>query len=151
VRYCLYRDRKALLAHPMAIASYALAAYCFARMALDRAYGITWDVDHVFPRATVLRALVLINSVILGWRALMKAMVVGRLYGPLHAFLSAPRFLVANFIGFVACTRALWQFLVHRLTGRPLRWIKTAHQFPELPDLEMLSSLDPPNVDRTIS
>lgn len=38
--------------------------------------------------------------------------------------------IIANLIGLAATIRAIRQYAVHALTGKPLRWCKTAHEDP---------------------
>src|SRR5262249_21189371 len=78
----------------------------------------------------LLSGLLLLNCAALVWRAALKAYFVGRLYGLAQALLSAPRLVAGNIISVLATLRALRQYLAHRVSGEPLRWVKTAHQFP---------------------
>jgi bacteriophage N4 adsorption protein B len=54
---------------------------------------------------------------------------VTRLHGWREGLWAAPRMVVANYIGLLAARRALWIY-VGLLGGGPVRWDKTAHQFP---------------------
>jgi hypothetical protein len=60
----------------------------------------------------------------------MKFLAVDKIYGPIHGFLSIPRFFLSNIINFAATVKAARQFINHKITGQPLRWLKTAHAFP---------------------
>jgi hypothetical protein len=85
------------------------------------------------------RALGLLFAVNLGamaWRAAMKAKLVGRLYGWGHALASGPRLVLGNLISLVATGRAVSSYVKHRITGAPLRWLKTAHVFPNVAALQ---------------
>src|SRR5262249_36105621 len=79
---------------------------------------------------TVVWWLMAVNLVLLVWRTAMKMRFVGRLYGVGHALVSAPRLIVANLIGLAATMRAIRQYAAHAVTGKPLRWCKTAHEYP---------------------
>ena len=136
VLYCLWRDRKALITNYMNIFAYALAFYCLGRLVLGWVSGRPWTFDHIFAPGSVLWWLVMSNTLVLSWRALMKYLTVDKIYGPLHGFLSLPRFFISNVINFVATSKALKQYAVHRWTGEPLRWLKTDHAFPSVAALK---------------
>jgi len=132
VLYCLWRDRKALITNYMNIFAYVLALYCLFRLMGGWISGRPWTFDHIFAPGSVLWWLVMGNTLVLTWRALMKYLAVDRIYGPLHGFLTLPRFFVSNVINFAATTKALRQYINHRITGEPLRWLKTEHAFPSV-------------------
>lgn len=67
-------------------------------------------------------------------RAASRCVFATRLAGPRQGLMSLVRIPVANAINFCAACRALWLWGRHRVAGLPLRWDKTAHEFP-LPDL----------------
>ena len=130
VLYCLWRDRKALITNYVTIIAYLLALYCVTRLVVGASTGHPWTFDHLFAPGSTLWWLVMVNTVILGWRVLMKFATVDRIYGTLHGLMSVPRFAVANVINFFATTRALAQYTRSRWTGVPVRWDKTEHVFP---------------------
>ncbi|MCO4768503.1 MAG: glycosyl transferase family protein [Deltaproteobacteria bacterium] len=132
VLYCLYRDRKALFTNYMSIFAYVLAAYCVTRLTVGWVSGRPWTFDNIFAPGSILWWLVMGNTLILTWRALMKYLAVDRIYGPLHGFLTLPRFFVSNVINFAATSKALKQYINHKITGEPLRWLKTEHAFPSV-------------------
>jgi len=130
VLYCLWRDRKALFTNYVTILAYLLALYCVVRLIIGACTGHPWTFDHIFAPGSWLWWLVMVNTVILGWRVFMKFATVDRIYGALHGVLSVPRFLVANVINFCATSRALFLYARHRWTGDPVVWDKTEHAFP---------------------
>jgi adsorption protein B len=130
VLYCLWRDRKALLTNALLLAAYCLLAYGATRSAITHAGGGPWTLDAMVPAGSVLAWMVSANLASALWRLGMKARFVGMLYGPWHALLSAPRLVISNAIGILATMRAVSQYAAHRLRGEPLRWLKTAHEFP---------------------
>ena len=136
VLYCLWRDRKALITNYMSIFAYALALYCLGRLVLGWVGGRPWTFDSIFPPGSTLWWLVMLNTLVLSWRALMKYLTVDKIYGPLHGLLSLPRFFISNVINFVATSKAVKQYAVHRWTGEPLRWLKTDHAFPSVAALK---------------
>ncbi len=130
VLYCLWRDRKALLTNYVSILAYVIAAYCIVRLVIGLFQGHPWAFDNIFPPGSVLWWLVMANTLVLLWRVVMKFITVEKVYGVPHALLSIPRFFVSNVINFTATTRAIGQYLWHRISGEPLRWAKTTHVFP---------------------
>lgn len=130
VRWCLWRDRKAIFANAVVLAAWSLFAYVALRTAWAAATGSGWTAARVVPDDSGLAWIVGANTVALGWRAAVKAFFVGRLYGPAQAVLSVPRLVVANVVALAATARALRTWARHRLLGEPLRWAKTAHEFP---------------------
>lgn len=128
VRYCFWRDRKGLFTNALVLLAYALALYLLLRQPFAGIGGATpfWRPGE----DTALRLILLLNGWAFLWRALLKAWFVGGLYGPGHAALAVPRLVVGNAISIVATARAVRAWLHHRLTGEPLRWFKTAHEFP---------------------
>jgi adsorption protein B len=131
VLYCLWRDRKALFTNLIAVFGYVVAAYCMVRLAHGEITGRIWTFDNIFPPGSVLWWLVMSNTLILAWRSVMKYLKVDEIYGPVHGLLSVPRFFVSNIINFAATCRAISQYVSHKMTGEPLRWLKTEHAFPD--------------------
>jgi adsorption protein B len=131
VLYCLWRDRKALFTNVLVLAAYLVLAYGGLRFA-GAAANVLPPVDASSTSARLLRGLFAINLCALGWRGLVKARLVGRLYGFGHALLSAPRVVLGNLVGLFATGRAVSMWVRHRLNGAPLRWLKTEHAFPSV-------------------
>jgi adsorption protein B len=125
VRYCLWRDRKAIATNLLLVGAYLLFVMTTVRLALTSAHMASIVVPF-----TVVWWLMAVNLVLLVWRTAMKMRFVARLYGVGHALVSAPRLIIANVIGLAATLRAIRQYAVHALTGKPLRWYKTAHEYP---------------------
>lgn len=130
VLYCLWRDRKAILTNLLLLCAYALLLYFLSRLTAAQIGYWAWNFDDVVPPGSALTWVLRFNFAFAGWRMVMKAFFVGRLYGPWHAALSVPRIFLANVIGISATARAAWQYARHRWSGEPLRWLKTAHEFP---------------------
>jgi adsorption protein B len=132
VLYTLMRDRKAILTNFMAVFGYLVAIYCMARMIVGMATDRPWTFDNIFPPGSVLWWIVMANTLVLAWRAVWKYITVDKIYGPVHGVLSLPRFFVSNIINFTATAKAVRQYVHHRITGEPLKWLKTDHVFPDL-------------------
>ncbi|SFJ78312.1 adsorption protein B [Sphingomonas sp. NFR04] len=120
------RDRRVTLAMPVLAIAYA-ALVCWGLSALCHAL-----IGKLPPaRDPLLEGLVALNLSLLGWRLTMRTALVTRLHGWREGCWAAPRMVVGNYIGLLAARRALWIY-VGLLAGAPLRWDKTAHQFPSM-------------------
>ncbi len=64
------------------------------------------------------------------YRALQKIVSVQTIYNWNQALMSIPRLVNGNVINFVATLRAVRTYVAHRVTGKPLVWLKTPHVFP---------------------
>ncbi len=64
------------------------------------------------------------------YRALQKIISVQTIYNWKQALMSIPRLVIGNVINFVATLRAVRTYVAHRVTGKPLVWLKTPHVFP---------------------
>jgi adsorption protein B len=118
------RDRSAPLA-----AVVLAAGYMAVLLALIET-GLAWREGRDGPILTELdtplgRFLILL----LLWRLAMRALLVGRLYGPGEALRSIPRMVVSNLVAIAATGRALWLYVA----GAPPRWDKTTHSLPDDP------------------
>jgi adsorption protein B len=125
VRYCLWRDRKVIATNSLLLGAYLLIAV----MGLVRAMAPS-HFSELVPAGSSLWWLMTVNLVLLAWRSMMKMGLVRRLYGLGHGLLAIPRLIVTNVIGLSATTKAIKQYSMHLWTGKPLRWAKTAHEFP---------------------
>ena len=130
VLYCLWRDRKVVVTNSLLLSGYLLVLYAVLRTAVAQATGHAWSFEAVVHRDSPLMWLLTANIIFAAWRFAMKARFVGRLYGVGHALLSTPRLILGNVIGILATLRAVRQYTAHRFSGKPLRWLKTAHEFP---------------------
>jgi bacteriophage N4 adsorption protein B len=120
------RDRRVTLAMPVLAIAYA-ALLCWGLSALCHALtGGPLPVQDL-----LLERLVAFNLLLLGWRLAMRTALVTRLHGWREGCWAVPRMVVGNYISLLAARRALWIY-VRLLAGGPLRWDKTAHQFPSM-------------------
>ncbi|GGE83882.1 glycosyltransferase family protein [Sphingomonas prati] len=121
-RWMRLRDRSAPLAAAVLAAGYtaillALIETPFA-WAAGRPAPILAEIDT--PIAHLLFLLLI-------WRLAMRALLVGRLYGPGEALRSVPRIVVSNLVAIAASARALWCYVA----GAPPRWDATVHTLPD--------------------
>ncbi|OAN65948.1 hypothetical protein A7X12_14535 [Sphingomonas sp. TDK1] len=118
------RDRRMTLAMPVLAIAY-FASLCWAlSLACHQLFGGAMQ-----PPGALLGWMLGLNLSMLAWRLGMRIAIVARLHGWREGLWAAPRMLVANLIGLLAARRALSTYL-GLLGGGPVRWDKTAHQFP---------------------
>lgn len=135
VKYLLFRDRKGLVTAFVAMGGYFLMLNFLVFWLANRMGWWQTYYPSVFSPSGWVGTLIAMNAIALLLRAVQRAFFVQRLYGWEHAFLSAPRMVVGNFINAMAAARAWRLFLVHLVTGKRLVWDKTMHDFPSADQL----------------
>ncbi|WP_261935296.1 glycosyl transferase family protein [Sphingomonas bisphenolicum] len=120
------RDRRATMAALVLFAAY-LALILWG---LIVALGLFLPLS-LPPRSPIVDALLWLNMGLMGWRAAMRALFVGRAYGWRHGLMAIPRTVIANYIAILAARRAVFLY-GKSLLGKPLSWDKTQHRFPDL-------------------
>ncbi|MDI1295298.1 MAG: glycosyl transferase family protein [bacterium] len=83
------------------------------------------------PYASTIEAQLWLNVALMTWRAGMRAVFAGSSYGWRHGVGAIPRTLIANYIAIFAARRAVFLY-GKSLLGKPLKWDKTQHRFPDL-------------------
>ncbi len=120
------RDRRATMAALVLFAAYmALILW-----GLIAALGLFAPLSPP-PLPPVIAALLWFNMGLMGWRAVMRALFVGRAYGWRQGLMAIPRTVIANYIAILAARRAVFLY-AKSLLGKPLSWDKTQHHFPDL-------------------
>lgn len=126
-RWMRLHDRRALLS-----ALVLLAAYLGALLMLAVATAQSLASVGVTPPSSAVERLLLVSSLLLGWRLAVRAWLVTRTYGWREGVRSVPRSLVANVIAIMATRRAVVLYRRMRRDGR-VEWDKTTHHFPQMP------------------
>lgn len=130
-RYALWRDRKGLIAGPLAVLGYAVLLNGLAA-SLVAAHAAPASATALFAPGDPLwtTALLSICSLLLLNRAAHRVYFVWLYYGAAQAALSLPRQIWGNVVNCLASLRALGLFAAHVRSGQPIAWDKTAHVFP---------------------
>jgi len=129
-KYLLFRDRKGIVTSFISIVAYLLAVN-FTVLALADYFGIwTTHYPSVFENSQLLIWLLAANGVALLLRVIQRIYFVGRIYGIEQGLLAVPRMVIGNFVNFLAACRAWRIFIGHLISGRPIAWDKTMHDFP---------------------
>ncbi len=129
-RYWLWRDRKGLLSHPASMLANLVFAYGLARWAEAWVTGEPWRLGELVGASPLLLVLLGANTGLLLWRQGVCAAFNVRAYGWSHGLTVPFRSPWANLINFCAVVRAVGIFFSARRQGEPLRWNKTAHDYP---------------------
>jgi adsorption protein B len=131
VRYTLARDRRAPLTHLINMAGYVVLAFALAQWVFRASpWGADFYLRPVFATDSWLWKLVIVDTWLLGYRAIQKFISVTAIYNWRQALASIPRVVVNNTVNFTATVRATRLYLAHKLLGHPIVWFKTAHTFP---------------------
>jgi adsorption protein B len=131
VRYTLLRDRRAPLTHVINMIGYVVLVWVVCQWL----FRLTpWAADFylrpLFVPDSLLWKITIIDTCLLGFRAVQKFVSVLHIYNWRQALCSIPRVAVGNLINFIATVRAAALYAGHKLLGRPIVWHKTAHSFP---------------------
>jgi len=82
----------------------------------------------LYEEGSLLEKIIMINLAILVVFMVVRAACTWVVFGPTQAILSLPRLVWANVINFMACIRALKQFIIARMRGQKrIAWEKTEH------------------------
>lgn len=120
------RDRRATMAALVLFAAYVALIL----------WGVIAVADLLVPLSppplpAATEFLLWFNMGLMGWRTVMRALFAGRTYGWRSGLMAIPRTVIANYIAILAARRAVFLY-GQSLLGKPLRWDKTQHSFPDL-------------------
>ena len=130
--YWLWRDRKGLVGHPVALLANALFCYGLARWVWAHGTGTPWHFGAIVLSHPIFVWLLLVNFGTLTWRLAVRSVCSGMIYGWGSALTTPVRAPWANLIKFCATWKAVVGFALSRLHNRPLQWAKTSHAYPSL-------------------
>lgn len=119
------RDRRG----PLAVVALAVGYLSLVAWGLLEATHLISDAP-VADTPALLVLLLRINTALLLWRLVMRAMLTGAVHGWREGVRAIPRVFVANIVAMMAARRALVGY-VRSLAGAQLRWEKTPHHFPD--------------------
>jgi bacteriophage N4 adsorption protein B len=131
MRYTLVRDRRAPLTHFINVVGYVTLAFIFFQYVFQQTpAAANYFIRPVFTADSVLWKIAIVDTWLLAYRAIQKFISVYAIYNFRQACFSIPRVIVGNLINFMATLRATRMYLAHKLFGKPIVWLKTAHVFP---------------------
>lgn len=132
MRYVLARDRKSVLAFPSLLLAYLIVAALLLRAAYLLIDPHGWRFPDLLPAHSVFSSLTVINFAFMLNRLAQRFMCTQRYFGFWQGVQSAPRMLVGNIINIGAFFRAFTLVRRSDRSGRPVKWDKTHHVFPDL-------------------
>lgn len=131
MRYTLARDRRAPLTHLINMIGYVVLAYVILQwLFLQTPWAREFYIRPLFNTDSLIWKIIIIDSLLLVYRAVHKIISVQSIYNFKQASFSILRVVVGNVINFVATMRATKMYLAHKLFRKPIVWLKTAHVFP---------------------
>ncbi|MEZ5392997.1 MAG: glycosyltransferase [Bryobacterales bacterium] len=149
-RYWLWRDRKGLVNHPLALVANALFLYGLYGWARAEADGAEWALGAALADEPALTGLLWLNAAFLVWRQSVRGYCVGRVYGWAQGLTVPLRAPWANCINAAATLRAVGIFLRAKAFRKPLMWAKTQHVFPEDEAYTLLEWIEPVRLDASL-
>ncbi|WP_051160713.1 glycosyl transferase family protein [Bradyrhizobium japonicum] len=139
-KYFLARDRKGVITSPAIMLAYFSMANLVLFEVLRSYLDPTMTLSYTLLSSDWTRTLFWWTFGFLVWRLLNRMIFTGMIYNMRHAFMSAPRLIVGNFVNFFATWRAVRIYVGHRISGKPLVWDKTSHSYPvQIGELELPS------------
>ena len=131
MRYTLARDRRAPLTHLINMIGYLVLVFVLGQWLFRfTPWGSNLYLRPLFASDAWLWKVVIIDTGLLGYRALQKSISVASIYRWPQALASIPRVVVGNLVNFTATVSATRTYLAHKLFGEPIVWLKTDHVFP---------------------
>jgi adsorption protein B len=125
--YWFWRDRKSLVGNLVTPLTNVVFVYGAATWGWTHAHHVAWglareasSIERAGEAGLLLQAL----------HTGLRIFLTRRIYGWRFASLAPMRVPVANWINCFATVRAIRTYAVSRLSGRPLRWVKTEHAYP---------------------
>ena len=120
------RDRRAALAALILFAAY-LALVLWGLLGIAALF-LTIPAP---PLPLMIASLLWLNFGLMIWRTAMRTLFSTRSYGWRYGLGAIPRTFIANLVAILAARRAVYQYS-QSLLGKPLRWDKTQHHFPDM-------------------
>ena len=115
--YWFWRDRKGLLANPLALATNAVFLYALATALWTRTPPAVWRLSEITISFAILRLGVRMGC-------------VGRVYGTVFALGVPFRAVYANALNSAASLMAIWGYVLATMRRRSIPWLKTEHSYP---------------------
>ncbi|MFW6129834.1 MAG: glycosyl transferase family protein [Atribacterota bacterium] len=135
-KYTLFHDRKTLITNFVNLLAYFVFGYAVIRLLLSKYAGMYWNINYIIPSNTFLWWLIIIDTGFLFWRLGWKFYCVNRIYGKKQAFVSIPRSIWRNVVGFLSNSMAVYYYVKAIVKKQQVQWIKTKHYFPSRKELE---------------
>jgi adsorption protein B len=129
-KYVLFKDRKALLTSQVNMLGYVVILFVIAYHAAILIFPDAYHYPPLVNEGSLLWNIILVTTVFLVQRLVVRMYCVFRFYNLKRAILSIPNFVWANIINFFATNRALYMFFHYLITGKWIKWDHTTHVPP---------------------
>ncbi len=134
-KYVLFKDRKALITSQVNILGYVVIIFILAYYTAVLLFPDAYHYPPLVEEGTLLWKMILITTIFLCLRLLVRMYCVFRYYDFKRAILSVVNFVWANLINFAATNRALFMFSRYLITGKWIKWDHTNHVAPSQEEL----------------
>ena len=129
--YWLWRDRKALINHPLSLLTNLVFGYGLLRWGWSWQHDVSWMVGNEIISNRWLLGLLAANLALLAGRQCAAAACTGKVYGWGQALTLPLRAPWTNLINCCAVFQAWRMFLPALARGRGIGWRKTTHAYPD--------------------
>ncbi len=130
-KFILYRDRKSIITNVINFFAYIVVLYLLLYEAVRWGFTDGYLLPPIVIEGTMLWKFVMVDTALMVWRLSQRFFSTKRVYGIVAGFLSIVRVPLSNIINFTATSRALFLFTRSIFKGKPLKWDKTTHTFPQ--------------------
>jgi adsorption protein B len=132
LRYTLFRDRKGLFSGLLNLISYGFLLGLLGIAVFDSAQGRLWSTHWPQPQqlGPWWRWAVILNLSMQANRILQRMICTGLVSDFRQVLVSPVRMLWASLVDIFTTLHALNRFTSSCITGQPMKWAKTAHEYP---------------------
>lgn len=134
-KYVLFKDRKALLTSQVNMLGYLVIVFVVSYYAMIMLFPDAYRYPPLVEKGTLLWNIIMVTTVFLFLRLLVRMYCVFKYYNLKRALLSLINFVWANFINFFATNRAIFMFSRYLITGKWIKWDHTTHVPPSQDEL----------------
>jgi len=128
--YWLWRNRKGLVNHPVAMLANLVFFYAAGRLVWSRLSGGDWHLGMLAAVSTTVAWLLLANVFLLLWRQVVRGAFGWSVYGWRHALATPLRAPFSNMINSCSVIGAMGKFVTARIRKQPLVWSKIENSYP---------------------
>ena len=125
--YWFWRDRKGLVGNIVTPLTNIVFVYGAATWGWAHVHHLAWGLAR---EASSIERAGLAGLSLQAVHTLLRIGLSQRIYGWTFAAVVPLRVLIANWINCFATSWAIWNYTRCKLTGKPLRWVKTEHAYP---------------------
>jgi len=132
IRYTLFRDRKGLFSGYLNLVSYSMLLALGCMSAVDLYAGRAWNAHwpHVSAQSGLWFWVIAANVAMLANRVAQRMICVARVARLEQIWMAPVRMLWATGVDLCSTLHASYRFARACMTGQPLKWAKTAHEYP---------------------